>query len=130
VNGPFVTIPSDVYEQEKLSCLCYESLREKLAERFHCAEDFLELLNPDVKFSELAAGATIIVPNVRPPFTNDQHDFARVVISIVGNSFNAFDAGDNLIFHAPQPSDRSTTLRPTTIRSCITRCRTGSRTRI
>ena len=95
VQGPFVHIPDDAY------CLCYETLREKLAERFHSAEDFLELLNPDVKFSELQAGATINVPNVRPPMTADQKDFAKVVISIAGNSFNAYDAAGNLIFHAP-----------------------------
>jgi lipoprotein-anchoring transpeptidase ErfK/SrfK len=101
VKGPFVHVPDDVYEKQNLSCLCYESLREKLAERFHSAEDFLELLNPDVKFSELQAGATINVPNVRPPFTNDQKDIAKVVISIAGNSFNAFDAAGNMVFHAP-----------------------------
>ncbi|HEY8848443.1 MAG TPA: L,D-transpeptidase [Thermoanaerobaculia bacterium] len=101
VKGPFVDIPKDVYDQQKLDCLCYESLREKLAEEFHCTEDFLEVLNPDVKISDLTAGATINVPNVRPPLTADQHDIAKVVISIAGNSFNAFDASGNLIFHAP-----------------------------
>jgi lipoprotein-anchoring transpeptidase ErfK/SrfK len=101
IKGPFVHIPDGVYAQEKLDCLCYESLREKLAEEFHSTEDFLELMNPDVKFSDLAAGATINVPNVRPPLQADQHDIAKVVISIAGNSFNAFDASGNLIFHAP-----------------------------
>src|SRR5438876_1879864 len=76
VKGPFVSIPDNVYEKQHLSCLCYETLREKLAERFHAAEDFLELLNPDVKFSQLQAGATINVPNVRPPMTADQKDIA------------------------------------------------------
>ncbi len=101
VKGPFVHIPDDVYEKQHLACLCYETLREKLAERFHADMDFLEQLNPDVKFSELQAGATINVPNVRPPMTADQKDFAKVVISIAGNSFNAFDAAGNLVFHAP-----------------------------
>jgi lipoprotein-anchoring transpeptidase ErfK/SrfK len=101
VKGPFVSIPEDVYEKQNLSCLCYETLREKLAERFHASEDFLELLNPDVKFSQLQAGTTINVPNVRPPMTADQKDFAKVVISIAGNSFNAFDAAGNMVFHAP-----------------------------
>jgi len=41
------------------------------------------------------------VPNVRDEFTNDQKDIAKVVISIAGNSFNAFDASGRLIFHAP-----------------------------
>ena len=101
VKGPFVSIPGDVYDQQRLDCLCYESLREKLAERFHSSEDFLELLNPDVKFSQLDAGNTINVPAVRPPMMADQHDFAKVVISIAGNSFNVYDANGSLVFHAP-----------------------------
>src|SRR5438132_9980744 len=28
VKGPFVSIPGDVYDQQRLDCLCYESLRE------------------------------------------------------------------------------------------------------
>ena len=101
VKGPFVHIPDDVYDQQHLSCLCYESLREKLAEEFHSTEDFLELLNPEVKFSDLQAGATINVPNVRGAVAADQHDIAKIAISIAGNSFNGFDANGNLVFHAP-----------------------------
>lgn len=101
VEGPFVSIPEDVYEQESLKCMCYESLREKLAERFHSAEDFLEQLNPDVDFSQLGAGATINVPNVRPPVASDQHDIEKIVVSIAGNSLNGYDAAGSLVFHAP-----------------------------
>lgn len=101
VKGPFVQIPEDVYDQEKLTCMCYETLREKLAERFHSSEEFLERLNPDVKFFDLQAGQTINVPNVRPALTSEQHDIARVVVSISGNSFDGFDANNNLVFHAP-----------------------------
>jgi len=101
VKGPFVKISDSVYDQQKLSCLCYESIREELAEKFHVSEEFLEQLNPDVRFTELQPGSPIIVPNVRPWWTADQPDIARVAISIVGNSFNAFDAGGNIIFHGP-----------------------------
>lgn len=101
VKGPFVQIPDDVYEKAKLDCLCYQSLREKLSERFHVTEDFLELLNPDVKFSDVQAGTTINVPNVRDPMTADQHDIASIIISIAGNSLNGFDANGRVIFHAP-----------------------------
>ena len=100
-KGPFVHIPDDVYEQQKLDCLCYESLKEALSEKFHVDQDFIEVLNPKVKFSELKAGDTIVVPNVRPPLTADQRDIAKVVISLSGNTFNGFDAAGNLIFHAP-----------------------------
>src|SRR5712691_3580023 len=101
LKGPFRNVPDSVYEKAKLSCLCYESLREKLAERFHVTEDFLELLNPDVKFSDAQAGTTINVPDVREPLASDQHDIAKIVISIAGNSLSGFDASSNLVFHAP-----------------------------
>ncbi len=101
VKGPFEPIPEGPYEKAKLSRLGYETLREKLAERFHSSEDFLELLNPGVKFSDLSPGATINIPNVREPMTADTHDVARIVISISGNALNGFDANGNLVYHAP-----------------------------
>ncbi len=101
VKGPFEAIPEDVYDKEKLACLCYESLSEKLAERFHTTVELLESLNPNVKLAELAEGAAITVPNVRADVTQDSPDIARVVVSIAGSSLNAFDASGNLVFHAP-----------------------------
>jgi lipoprotein-anchoring transpeptidase ErfK/SrfK len=101
LKGPFVHIPDDPYDKAKLDCMCYESLREELAERFHSSEDFLEVLNPGVKINDLQAGATINVPNVRAPLTQDQQDIAKIVISIVGNTYNGLDANGNLVFHAP-----------------------------
>jgi lipoprotein-anchoring transpeptidase ErfK/SrfK len=101
LKGPFVSVPSDMYEKAELDCLCYESLKEKLSERFHTTMDFLDQLNKDVSFADLKAGDQIWVPNVRPPVEQDRPDIARVVVSIRGNTFNAFDASGNLIFHAP-----------------------------
>jgi lipoprotein-anchoring transpeptidase ErfK/SrfK len=101
VKGPFEQIPEDVYDQAKLDCLCYESVKEKLAERFHTSQEFLEQINPDVKFAELKAGDQIWTPNVREALTTDRPDIAHVQISIRGNTFNAFDAQGNLVFHSP-----------------------------
>jgi len=101
VAGPFVSIPEDVYEQQNLKCMCYESLREALSEKFHASEDFLEVLNPHVKFSQLKEGDTIYVPNVRPPQTQDLHDVAKLVVSLAGNSMSGFNAAGQLVFHAP-----------------------------
>lgn len=101
VKGPFVTVPDDMYEKAELECLCYESKKEKLAERFHTTQEFIEKLNPDVDFSALNAGDRIWVPNVREPLKQDRPDIARIVVSIRGNTFNGFDAAGNLIFHAP-----------------------------
>jgi lipoprotein-anchoring transpeptidase ErfK/SrfK len=115
VKGPFVSIPEDVYEKASLDCLCYETLQEKLAEEFHTTPEFLALLNPDADLGSLRAGDALWVPNVRTPLQQDRADIARVVISIRGNTFNAFDAAGNLIFHAPttlgskyDPSPRET----------------------
>ncbi|HVE70070.1 MAG TPA: L,D-transpeptidase [Thermoanaerobaculia bacterium] len=101
LKGPFVSVPEDMYDKAKMDCLCYESVKEKLAERFHTTMEFLDQLNDQVKFSDLKAGDSIWVPNVREPVTQDRPDIARVVVSIRGNTFNAFDAAGNLIFHAP-----------------------------
>lgn len=112
VKGPFVSVPEDVYDKAKLDCLCYESAKEKLAERFHTTAEFLETLNPNVEF---VAGDSIWVPNVRAALTQDRPDIAKVSISIRGNTFNAFDAAGNLVFHSPttlgskyDPSPRET----------------------
>ena len=101
LQGPFVKIPDSVYDMEKLKCMCYGSVREKLAEQFHCTEEFLAQLNPNADFSNLQAGTVLEVPNVRHAVTADRPDIARVVVSIAGNTVNAFDANGNLIFHAP-----------------------------
>jgi len=101
VKGPFVHIPDSPYDKAKLDCLCYESVKEELGEKFHCDPDFLDVLNPKVKFSELKPGDSIAVPNVRPPLNEDTHDIAKIVISLAGNSFSGFDAGGRLLFHAP-----------------------------
>jgi lipoprotein-anchoring transpeptidase ErfK/SrfK len=115
VKGPFVTIPEEVYDQEKLDCLCYETLQEKLAERFHTSQEFLEQLNPEADFSALKAGDRLWVPNVREAVTQDRGDIARVRISIRGNTFTGYDGSGNIVFHAPttlgskyDPSPRET----------------------
>jgi lipoprotein-anchoring transpeptidase ErfK/SrfK len=102
LEGPFVTIPEDVYEQEKLECLCYESLLEELAERFHTSGEFLQQLNPDVSFESSAAGQQIWIPNVRPPVQQDiPSSIARVVVSVEGNYMHALDGAGKLLLHAP-----------------------------
>jgi len=115
VKGPFVTVPQEMYDKAKLDCLCYESKKEKIAEKFHATQELLDTLNPDFDFSSAKAGDRIWVPNVRDEVTQPRPDIARVVVSIKGNTFNAFDAQGNLVFHAPttlgnkyDPSPRET----------------------
>ncbi len=115
VKGPFVSVPEEMYDKAKLDCLCYESKKEKIAEAVHTTQEFLDTLNPDVDWSTVKAGDRVWVPNVRDGVTTPRPDIARVVVSIKGNTFNAFDAQGNLIFHAPttlgnkyDPSPRET----------------------
>jgi lipoprotein-anchoring transpeptidase ErfK/SrfK len=101
VKGPFVNVPEDMYEKSKLDCLCYESAAEKLAERFHTTREFLELLNPNVNLASLKAGDALLVPNVETAPGGNAAQISRIVVSLQGNTFNAFDASGNLVYHAP-----------------------------
>jgi lipoprotein-anchoring transpeptidase ErfK/SrfK len=63
-DGPYVPeIPGDLMQQSKLPALSYRDPLEALAERFHTTPALLQRLNPGVT---LAAGETILVPNVDP----------------------------------------------------------------
>ena len=62
--GPFADpIPNDLVEQSKLPALGYQSLLERLGERFHAAPALLEALNANARFAQ---GETIKVPAVEP----------------------------------------------------------------
>jgi peptidoglycan hydrolase-like protein with peptidoglycan-binding domain len=100
VAGPFVAIPGDVYRQARLRCLCYESLAEKLAERFHASSEVLEELNPGTDFEALAAGDTLFVPAVED-VAPDPRPVERVVVSGVGSYVHALDADGRIVFHFP-----------------------------
>ncbi|HVT45312.1 MAG TPA: L,D-transpeptidase [Thermoanaerobaculia bacterium] len=102
VKGPFVKIPADVYEQEMLDCLCYESPGEKLAEMAHMSAELLALLNRDMSLDAPSAGQVLVAPNVRPPLQQSAaRGIERLVVSVEGNYLHALDAAGNVLFHAP-----------------------------
>jgi len=45
--GPFTKVPDDIEKQAEMTRLGYESLDEKLAERFHTTVETLKMLNPN-----------------------------------------------------------------------------------
>nr|WP_238333418.1 L,D-transpeptidase [Luteimonas marina] len=61
VAGPFHEIPDDTAEKAKLPALGYASVEEAIGEQFHAAPALIARLNPG---KTLAAGTTIVVPNV------------------------------------------------------------------
>lgn len=130
LRGPFVQVPEDVYEQEKLDCLCYQSPLEMYAERTHSAPELLEQLNADADFSHLQAGQTFWAPNVQNtlqvPAGADQAGrqappgqtrtappaaavprfagstpIARLVVSKKGFYVHALDASGSIVYHFP-----------------------------
>lgn len=63
VAGPFGRVPTQPMEMAKLDALTYETVEEKVAEKFHMSPALLKKLNPA---ASLAAGAKITVPHVMP----------------------------------------------------------------
>lgn len=113
VSGPFVDrIPADVYEQEKLDCMCYTSLSEQIAERFHASTDVLERLNEGVTLDSLTAGDSLVVPNVDraeldeglgdiETTAGDRDRIARLRVSDQGHYLHALDDQGRIVYHFP-----------------------------
>lgn len=101
LEGPFIKIPENVYEQQKLQCLCFSSPAEELAEKFHTTESLLQQLNPRVKLSSLSAGNTIQVPNVENALSRAAAPIARLVISKKEFWTHALDSSGRVIEHFP-----------------------------
>lgn len=101
VSGPFVKIPADIYEKEKLECMCFETLEEKLSEMFHSSPALLKQLNPKAALNDLKAGDTIMVPNVTAKEGSQNKDVARIVVSDGGKYVHGLDSQGKLVVHYP-----------------------------
>ena len=100
VAGPFTEIPGDIYAKAELDSLGYESLGEKLGERYHAAPSFLERLNDGVSLDGLAAGDSLRVPNVAGA-PRGRGTVSRIVISGEAGYLHALAANGDVVFHAP-----------------------------
>jgi lipoprotein-anchoring transpeptidase ErfK/SrfK len=102
VAGPFVELPDEWYDRRDMDCQCYESLGEKLAERFHSSEQLLHQLNPDADLNTLQAGQVISVPAVLDaPDPAQGRAIARIVVSDGGRHLHALDENDRIVYHFP-----------------------------
>jgi lipoprotein-anchoring transpeptidase ErfK/SrfK len=101
VEGPFITIPDDIYRKAELDCMCYESLPEKLAELFHTSPELLEKLNPGVDLDGLSAGDRLEVPAIRDRQSARSLTAARIVVSDGGFYVHALDGQGRILFHFP-----------------------------
>lgn len=103
LDGPFVrSIPDDLERQAELPALSYTGPLELLAELFHTTPALLAKLNPGV---ELARGARLQVPNVRPGAADAGEAPGKngevVVVVSKGASTLTVEHGDDVVFFAP-----------------------------
>jgi lipoprotein-anchoring transpeptidase ErfK/SrfK len=116
VKGPFVEVPKDPYEQEKLDCLCYASALELFAERGHASPELIRKLNPQVDFANLAPGTELVLPDVPQAAVGDVKSQSKVqpaeapaaagqvtqiLISKQGFYLQALDSQGHILYHFP-----------------------------
>jgi lipoprotein-anchoring transpeptidase ErfK/SrfK len=108
VAGPFTPrIPRDLPAQANLSELEYQSVSERLAERFHVSPAVLRGMNRDKR---LAAGERVLAPAVAPfdPNTKPEHDAAvdptAIEVSREESALRVTGADGSVVFFAPVSS--------------------------
>ncbi|HEX6368030.1 MAG TPA: L,D-transpeptidase family protein [Longimicrobium sp.] len=99
VAGPFVQIPSDIYQHARLRCSCYESLTEKLTETFASSAELLRKLNPGVNLDSAVAGDTLFVPALRDASAPPAGVVKQIVVSGTGNYLQALDSAGTILYH-------------------------------
>lgn len=92
--GPY---PKDWRERSQLPRLACETVRELLAERFHCRESLLQRLNPAL--SNWPTGATVKLPNTLP--VAPARRAARLRVWLTSKFIRAYDERVRLIGHFP-----------------------------
>jgi lipoprotein-anchoring transpeptidase ErfK/SrfK len=98
VKGPFVAdMPKDLEHQAALDHLGYRSPIELLSEKFHASEALLQALNPGQTFD--AAGATIVVPNVRAARTTGK--VVKIEVDKPAKGLRAFGPAGELVAYYP-----------------------------
>jgi lipoprotein-anchoring transpeptidase ErfK/SrfK len=81
------------------TALDYETIRELVAETAHSYPVLIQKLNPDVNWTNVAAGTILKIPDVSYPAAPDQAAF--VIIHLSQKFLEAFDAETNLLLHCP-----------------------------
>lgn len=99
VRGPYRPVPEGVAAKAKAECLCYESLLERLSERFHARPALLRALNPGVDFAAATPGAPITVPNTWR--LAPRRRVARVVVTKGEGAVRGVDATGTTVFWLP-----------------------------
>lgn len=105
-HGLVDKIPSDYAEKAAMSSQGYTSILEKLAERFHMDEKFLQKLNPGVEFAPgVTIKATVPAKPIRATVT-------RIIVDKATRRVAAYDAKGNMVADYPATVGSTTTPSP------------------
>ena len=111
VAGPYVaSIPEDYSQKAKLDCMCYTSVTEALAERFHMDENYLKAINKGADFNR--PGTMIKVANFGKLVSTP---VARIVADKTKKEVYAYDAAGKLVAAYPATIGSADTPSPTGI---------------
>ena len=109
--GPYVaSIPEDYGQKAQLNCMCYTSVTEALAERFHMDENYLKSINKGLDFNR--PGTIIKVANFGKLVSTP---VARIVADKTKKEVYAYDAGGKLVAAYPATIGSADTPSPTGI---------------
>ncbi len=109
--GPYVaSIPEDYSQKAQLNCMCYTSVTEALAERFHMDENYLKSINKGLDFNR--PGTIIKVANFGKLVSTP---VARIVADKTKKEVYAYDAGGKLVAAYPATIGSADTPSPTGI---------------
>ncbi|TPK57438.1 hypothetical protein FJ546_26125 [Mesorhizobium sp. B2-4-19] len=109
--GAYVaSIPEDYGQKAQLNCMCYTSVTEALAERFHMDENYLKSINKGLDFNR--PGTIIKVANFGKLVSTP---VARIVADKSKKEVYAYDAGGKLVAAYPATIGSSDTPSPTGI---------------
>lgn len=97
VAGPFAKTPSSPADMAKQDVLPYESVDEKLAEKFHASSALLKKLNPGADLA--SAGTVLTVPSVMA--ANNLPEAARIVVSKSKSALQLQDAAGKVLAQYP-----------------------------
>jgi len=101
LKGTIPVLSHNVYEQAKMKCLCYASVTEMLAERFHTSLEMMRRLNPGVGFAALKPGDVVWAPDAEMIPPAPQKRIARIQVAKSGNYVHAYAADGTLLYHFP-----------------------------
>ena len=91
-------VPATWLAKSEAARLDYETILELVAEKARSSQDFIRRINPQINWTNVAAGTLVKIPRIDPPRAT-RAAFARV--HLYSKTLNVFGRNTNLIAHFP-----------------------------